>query len=118
MLVLFIPGLLRFISSMNRRGLSYKLAVNHMADYSDTEFKMLRGYVRKTPRNQDKIYVSWVTDLPDSMNWWLRGEWVGVAEGWVSGCGSSGEVLCVIQGLTYCVGIVPIHCNFCKLKLH
>ena len=58
---------------MNRRGLSYKLAVNHITDYSDTELKMLKGYVRKSPRNLKKIHTSQLADVPDHMNWWLRG---------------------------------------------
>jgi len=33
----------RYIDSVNRKGLSYTLAVNHLADKSDEELKVLRG---------------------------------------------------------------------------
>ena len=38
-----------FIESTNRRGLSYKVALNHMADWHDEEFKMLRGSYSPRP---------------------------------------------------------------------
>jgi hypothetical protein len=34
----------RFIHSKNRAGLSYRLAVNHLADKSGEEMKLMRGF--------------------------------------------------------------------------
>ncbi len=66
----------RLINSMNRRNLGYKLAVNHMADYSPEEMKMMRGYRTDKTSPQGDMYVPTMKlkDVPVSMNWWLRGE--------------------------------------------
>jgi formyltetrahydrofolate synthetase len=34
---------LRYIDSINRKGLSYRVAINHLADKSDDELKAIRG---------------------------------------------------------------------------
>lgn len=38
----------RYIESVNRKGLSYTLAVNHLADRSDEELKILRGKLKSS----------------------------------------------------------------------
>lgn len=66
----------RFINSLNRQDLSYKLAVNHMADYSVEDMKVMRG-VRKTfdsPRHD--ITLSLKKDVPVSWDWWSRGKYI------------------------------------------
>ena len=79
----------RYINSMNRRDLTYKLAVNHMADYSDDEMKMMRGYRHDKTSPRGLVYMPQhrIEDLPADVDWWLRGgggreggremEWVG-----------------------------------------
>jgi len=71
---------LRYINSMNRKGLSYHLKVNQFADQSPSELRRLRGRsVTKTEneinRNSGKSFLSKVhmKDLPAEMNWRLRG---------------------------------------------
>jgi hypothetical protein len=64
---------LRYITSVNRRNLSYKLAVNHMADYSDKEFRMLRGVIKTKDSPRHNVYVPSNKDVPSSWNWRLRG---------------------------------------------
>ena len=59
---------------MNRQNLTYKLAVNHMADYSEVDFRVLRGVkkTRDSPR-QDILLISSI-NLPQSWNWRLQGK--------------------------------------------
>ena len=65
----------RYIHSMNRRDLSYKLKVNHMTDYSDEEISRMRGY-RHTPDSpRGKPYQPSLKDVPTFYNWRLRGTW-------------------------------------------
>jgi len=69
---------LRYIHSMNRRQLSYKLAVNHLAEHTPGELRHMRGR-RTTPRAQrDNTGLINVTssnnaNVPEEMNWRLRG---------------------------------------------
>ena len=66
---------------MNRKQLTYRLAINHFADHSPSELRRLRG--RSVPKrggkahkNNGKAFVSkvHVRDLPAEMNWRLRGQ--------------------------------------------
>jgi hypothetical protein len=54
---------------MNRKGLSYTLAVNHLADRSDEELKMITGKLKSTgkPNNGLPFDMSKYKrkDLPD-----------------------------------------------------
>ena len=69
---------LRYIESFNRRGLSFSLAVNHMADKSEEEIRMLRGKLKSSantknnglPFDQSKYKRK---DLPDNFDWRLYG---------------------------------------------
>ena len=58
---------------MNRRGLSFKLAVNHMADYTDSEMGRTRGYRSSGPRG-GILYVAPSDPVPSLVNWRIRGE--------------------------------------------
>jgi len=66
----------RFINSKNRASLSYRLAVNHLADLSHVEMKMLcgrrysPGYNGGLPFNKSAYNV---LDLPDQIDWRLYG---------------------------------------------
>lgn len=51
---------------------TYTLALNHLADLSRAEMKGMRGY-KNTGINSKYIYKPTTQDLPDFMNWWLRG---------------------------------------------
>jgi len=67
---------LRHISSKNRAGLTFTLAVNHLADKTQTEMKALRGY-RYTAgdRGGQKFSLEQMptTNIPDQMDWRLQG---------------------------------------------
>lgn len=63
----------RYIESMNRRNLTFKLKVNHMADHSDDERKRMRGYRHTKNSPKGELFVSKASDVPTYMNWWLRG---------------------------------------------
>ncbi|XP_067679038.1 digestive cysteine proteinase 1-like [Haliotis asinina] len=67
---------LRFIYSKNRDNLSYRLAVNHMADRSNEELKLMNGY-RYTHGDHgglpfDKTKYN-LKDMPDQIDWRLYG---------------------------------------------
>ena len=66
----------RHISSKNRAGLTFTLAVNHLADKTQTEMKALRGY-RYTAgdRGGQKFSLEQMptTNIPDQMDWRLQG---------------------------------------------
>lgn len=72
---------LRYINSMNRKGLSYRLKVNHFADHSPSELRRLRGRKvnkklgQKEIKSTAKKFVSKMKpqDIPSEMNWRLRG---------------------------------------------
>ena len=65
-----------FINSKNRAGLSYQLAINHLADLNDAEMRMMRG--RRVSRGYngglpfDKAAHS-IRDVPDQIDWRLYG---------------------------------------------
>jgi len=71
----------RYVHSVNRRGLSYRVAVNHLADKSSEEIKVLSGKLRSsstpTPNNGQPFQMSKYTQkqraLPDSFDWRILG---------------------------------------------
>lgn len=69
---------LRYINSMNRKNLTYRLKVNHFADRSEDEMKHMTG-LRMTPRNQrgdvgeEFVANVQVDQLPKEKNWRLYG---------------------------------------------
>lgn len=65
----------RFVNSLNRKGLSYSLELNHLSDFSDDEMKSMRGYRHTKDAPRGEVYISRTapSDVPTSMNWWLKG---------------------------------------------
>ncbi|KAL4629415.1 digestive cysteine proteinase 1-like [Arapaima gigas] len=66
----------RFIHSMNRAGLSYRLALNHLSDRTQAELASMRGRKgTKTPNRgrpfQQELYAA--VQVPDSLDWRLYG---------------------------------------------
>ncbi|XP_005105873.1 digestive cysteine proteinase 1 [Aplysia californica] len=67
---------LRYISSKNRAGLSYTLAVNHMADRTESEMKVMRGFrYSHGPRGGKTFSMLQIprNDVPDQWDWRLQG---------------------------------------------
>ena len=61
---------------MNRQYLTYSLAINHLADLSDSEQKMMRGRRHTGPNNGQAFEMTeaMIADLPPSMDWRLYGK--------------------------------------------
>lgn len=59
--------------SVNRQNRNYKLAVNHMADYSEKELRRMRGVFKTPDSPRGKLYPAHIDALPDSFNWWRTG---------------------------------------------
>ena len=81
---------------MNRRNLGFSLAVNHMADYTDAELKIMRGYRSSGGVRSGDVYIpSADTTPPPFINWRIRGKCVCVCvEGYIMSwcrCCDSGE---------------------------
>jgi len=87
---------MRFISSRNRAGLSYKLAANHLTDWSERERRTLRGRLNSPGYNggQEFAYTSTeVTDAPSELDWRIYGAVTPVKDQSVCGsCWSFGTV--------------------------
>lgn len=66
----------RYIHSKNRAGLTYRLAVNHLADKSSEELKLMRGF-RYTPGNHGGLPFQRskynLKDVPANLDWRLYG---------------------------------------------
>ncbi|XP_078671018.1 digestive cysteine proteinase 1-like [Branchiostoma floridae x Branchiostoma belcheri] len=66
----------RLIHSKNRANLGYTLAINHLADRTDDELKMMRGRTYSPEPNNGLPFDEEefeVTDVPDHINWAIRG---------------------------------------------
>lgn len=63
----------RYIASVNRQNLTFKVAVNHLADYSDKELRALRGVFKSSSSPRGQTYVPTLKDVPSSWDWWLQG---------------------------------------------
>uniref|UniRef100_A0A8D0HFX8 Counting factor associated protein D n=1 Tax=Sphenodon punctatus TaxID=8508 RepID=A0A8D0HFX8_SPHPU len=67
---------MRYVHSRNRANLSYKLAVNHLADRTTEEMAVLRGRRRSGAPNNGHPFLSEEYNgliLPDSLDWRLYG---------------------------------------------
>ncbi|XP_033013777.1 digestive cysteine proteinase 1-like [Lacerta agilis] len=67
---------MRFVHSKNRANLSYKLALNHLADLTEDEIAVMRGKLKTTAPNNglpfpEEMYVGLI--LPESLDWRLYG---------------------------------------------
>ncbi|XP_059155081.1 digestive cysteine proteinase 1-like [Physella acuta] len=87
---------LRFIHSKNRAGLTYTLAVNHLADRSEKEMKVMRGF-RYTHGDHGGKKFSLMAmdkqDVPDQWDWRLQGAVTPVKDQAICGsCWSFGTV--------------------------
>ncbi|XP_077991240.1 digestive cysteine proteinase 1-like [Glandiceps talaboti] len=84
----------RFIHSQNRAGLTYKLAINHLADTTPQERKMMRGFrYTKGPRHGIPFDQNMRTDdIPDTIDWNILGAVTQVKDQAVCGsCWSFGS---------------------------
>lgn len=78
-IIRLVSNLFRFIHSTNRANLGYTLAVNHLADKTDAELKVLRGkqYTKFDGPNGGLEFPydvkEEIKNIPDSIDWRLYG---------------------------------------------
>lgn len=72
----------RYIQSINRAGLGYTVAINHLADMEDSEIALMRGRQRSKgyngalPFDTSKVNLK---EIPDYVDWRLYGKnWLSV----------------------------------------
>ena len=66
----------RFINSHNRKHVGFQVAVNHLADRSTKELKILRGRTHTKGYNGGLPFqpdLATLKDVPDTMDWQLYG---------------------------------------------
>ena len=70
--------ILRYINSKNRQGLTYRLAINHLADKTQSELRLRNGYrySGEHPSAQvfDKTTVN-AYSVPDTFDWRIHGSY-------------------------------------------
>ena len=67
---------LRYILSKNRESVRYRLAVNHLADLTDDEMKIMRGRLYSGANNQGLVFDKTkynLTNIPKQWDWRLLG---------------------------------------------
>lgn len=90
---------LRYVHSKNRANLGFSLSINHLADKSDEEIKVLRGFRSSGPSNGGGVFpyemnATTLADLPDSLDWRLFGAVTPVKDQSVCGsCWSFGSTV-------------------------
>ena len=66
----------RFINSHNRKHVGFQVAVNHLADRSPKELRVLRGRTHSYGYNGGLLFhpdLATLEDVPDTLDWRLYG---------------------------------------------
>ena len=79
-MTLLLIYLLRYIHSMNRKNLTYKLQMNRFADLRDNELKHITGlrvHLNNFRVEDDEMFLPTISaqDLPDEIDWRLYGKY-------------------------------------------
>ena len=76
----------RFINSHNRKHVSFKVAVNHLADHSPKELAILRGRTHTDGYNGGLPFypdLATLKDVPDTLDWRLYGNNIFIYVFWL-----------------------------------